>query len=203
MPSYKSKKQSITNKECQQILNDFIHQKGDMGAKLLSILGVYIQQCHYKICPLRAEDQQEILQEVAIKILNRSKQLKGRCSGWLFTIVRNEYIDHLRRNTMCSRIVVESDENNEKDDLIETEQSQQINSLSHQAMYNEADCLERVFDYIEAQPTGVMDITIYTGYAEGLSFAEIAKLTGRTVGAIGKRISNLRKRAKQLREELC
>ncbi len=199
MHSYKSKKQSITNKECQQILDDFINQKGDMGAKLLSVLGVYIQQCHYKICPLRTEDQQEVLQEVAIKILNRSKQLKGRCSGWLFTIVRNEYIDHLRRNTMCSRIV----EPDEKDHLIETVQSKQINSLSQQAMYNEADCLETVFDYIEAQPTGAMDITIYTGYAEGLSFSEIAKLTGRTVGAIGKRISNLRKRAKQLREELC
>ena len=194
-------KQSDADKECHQILENFIFQRGDMGAKLLSILSAYINQCHYKICPLNREDQQEILQEVSIKLLHRYKQLKGSCNGWLFIIVRNEYIDHLRRNKSRSRLVEPDAEGN----LIEVDsvQSQQINSLSQQAVLNETDCLESVFDYIESQPTGQMDISIYTGYAEGLSLAEIADLTGRTVSAIGKRISNLRKRVRQLREDLC
>ena len=192
---------SNTDKECHQLLENFIFQREDMGAKLLSILSAYINQCNYKICPLTREDQQEILQEVSIKLLHKYKQLKGSCNGWLFMIVRNEYVDHLRRNNLQSRLLEPDDQGN----LIEIDaiQSQQINNLSQQAVYNETDCLEAVFDHIEDQPTGKMDISIYTGYAEGLSFAEISKLTGRTVSAIGKRISNLRKRVKQLREDLC
>ena len=190
-----------TDKECRQILENFVFQQGDMGARLLSILSSYISQCHYKICPLSREDQQEILQEASIKILHRYKQLKGSCNGWLFMIIRNEYIDHLRRNNSRPRIVEPDDKGNLID--VDAIQSTQINNLNQQAMFNETDCLESVFDHIEEQPTGKMDISIYTGYAEGLSFAEISELTGRTVGAIGKRISNLRKRVRQLREDLC
>lgn len=72
-----------------------------------------------------------------------------------------------------------------------------------QQLYNETECLEHIFDHIEQQPTGAMDIAIYTHHAFGLSNAEISAQTGRTAGAIAKRLSLLRQRIKQLRERLC
>ena len=70
-------------------------------------------------------------------------------------------------------------------------------------MYHETECIEKVFDEIENQPTGNEDLSIYTQFAMGKSNAEIAEETGRTSGAIAKRISILRQRVKQLKQALC
>lgn len=194
-------RQKISDQECRHVLENFIFQRGDMGARLLSILSTYIHHCTYKVCPMSQEDKQEVLQEVSIKLLRRHKQLKGNCNGWLYTIVRNEYIDHLRKQSSRSQWIAPDHKGN----LIEADaiHHEQVNSLSRQSTYHETDCLESVFDHIENQATGTMDITIYTGYAEGQSLAYIAEQTNRTVNAIGKRISNLRKRVRELREKLC
>ena len=60
-----------------------------------------------------------------------------------------------------------------------------------------------MFQHIEQQITGVEDMQIYTAYALGNSNEEIAAQTGRSTGAIAKRLSLLRERVRQLRQALC
>ena len=174
-------------------------QRGDKGAKLLSSLQRYIQYCTYKLQPLSQADQQEVLQEVALKLLSKHSQVHTNCAGWLFTLVRNEYIDHLRRQIQQVQTLVESPNG----DLIALEASYAVTTPNPENLFLETDCLEHVFQHIEQQITGVEDMQIYTAYALGNSNEEIAAQTGRSTGAIAKRLSLLRERVRQLRQALC
>lgn len=192
-------REQSNHQQCHEMLDAFIQQRDDMGAKLLSALQRYIHYCGNSMQPLSAEDQQEVLQEVSIKLLKRHKQLTGNCNGWLFTIVRNEYIDLLRRQNRQNRLMVPDDSGN----LVEVTAASTLPIQHDSQLFDETECLEHVFDHIEKQPTGEMDISIYTQYAMGMTNNEIAEKTGRTQGAIAKRISLLRQRVKQLKAALC
>lgn len=182
------------------MLLNFVEQRGDKGAKLLSVLTRYIQVCTYRHYPLSAEDQQDILQETAIKILNHFHQLQGSCGAWLFSIARNEYIDRLRQY-QSKKKVFEPDLDGS---LVPVSEENTVSlAFADQDLYNQVDCLERVFDEIACQPTGAADMAIYTDYVQGLNNSEIAERTGRTSGAIAKRLSGLRERVWQLKQELC
>lgn len=186
--------------QCRELILQFVEQRGDKGAKLLSVLTRYIQTCVYRHYPLSAEDQQDILQETAIKILNSHQQLQGSCNAWLFSIVRNEYRDRLRQH-QAKKTVFEPDLDGT---LVPIAEENTVSlALADQNLYNQVDCLERVFEQIARQPTGEMDLAIYTDYVQGLSNGEIAERTGRTIGAIAKRLSGLRERVWQLKQELC
>ena len=190
--------------DCQSMLEHFIYQRGDKGVKLLSTLQRYIRYCAYKFQPLSTEDQQEVLQEVAIKLLNKSEQVQTNCLGWIFTIVRNEYIDVLRRQSTRTQTFVEMpDTYNNHGELVEITEYYQLAVSGDDNLFIEADCLEQVFKQIEQQPTGADDIAMYTRYALGETNDEIASAIGRTVGAVAKRLSLLRDRVRQLREVLC
>ena len=185
--------------ECRQMLDDFVFQQGDMGTALLAALTRYIKFCSYKMQPLSHEDQQEILQEVGLKLLHKHKQLTGNCSGWLFTIVRNEIVDQLRKQKSRPALLEPDNTGN----LVEMQAEYPADVLHHRNLYHETECIEKVFDEIESQPTGGEDLSIYTRFAMGSSNAEIAEETGRTPGAIAKRISILRQRVRQLKQTLC
>ena len=176
-----------------------MRQRGDKGAKLLSSLQRYIQYCTYKLQPLSQADQQEVLQEVALKLLSKHSQVHTNCAGWLFTLVRHEYIDQLRRQVQQVQTLVESPNG----DLVALEPYFAVTTTSHDNLFLEADCFEYVFNHIEQQPTGTEDIQIYTAYASGESNEAIAVQTGRSTGAIAKRLSLLRERVRQLRQALC
>ena len=181
------------------MLDNFVFQKGDLGKALLATLSQYIKFCSYKMQPLSPEDQQEVLQEVGLKLLNKHKQLTGNCSGWLFTVVRNEIIDQLRKQKSRPTLL----EPDNKGNLVEIMPQYPAEILHHKNLFHETDCIEKVFDEIERQPTGSEDLAIYTHFAMGKSNAEISEETGRTSGAIAKRISILRQRVKQLKQALC
>ncbi|MBK8454781.1 MAG: hypothetical protein WAQ53_03630 [Thiofilum sp.] len=180
---------------CRVLIEQFVKQSVDKGARLLTILRQYIRYCHYKMQQLSIEDQQEILQEIGLKLLEL-KQIPEHCNAWLFTLVRNHYIDYIRHHSHTLRIFEPDSEG-----VLQEIHAPQV--PAHEGLYLETDCLEKVFDVIEQQPTGAMDMLIYEHYALGESNAEIARLTGRTESAIGKRISLLRERVRQLRTTLC
>ena len=78
-----------------------------------------------------------------------------------------------------------------------------LNQTVNIELIERLDCLQRIFDRVEAQETGKADIAIYTQYAFGLSYTEIASCSRRSVAAVGNRISLLKKRLKQLIKEYC
>ena len=199
MPSALSSHSQHSERDCRQMLDNFVLQKGDLGTQLLASLTQYIKFCSYKMQPLSSEDQQEVLQEVGIKLLNKHQQLSGNCCGWLFTIVRNEIIDQLRKQKNRPTLLEPDNQGN----LVEVQPQYPAELLHHKNLYHETDCIEKVFDEIERQPTGAEDLSIYTHFAMGKSNAEIAAEAGRTKGAIAKRISILRQRVKQLKHALC
>jgi len=188
------------NDQCREMLLQFVEQRGDQGAQLLSVLTRYIRTCAYRHYPLSAEDQQDILQETAIKILKHARQVQGNCNAWLFSVVRNEYIDRLRQ-LQAKQKVFEPDTDGTLVPV--AEETTPSFALADQDLYTQVDCLEHVFNEIARQPTGAMDMLIYTDYVQGLSNAEIAERTGRTIAAIAKRLSGLRERVWQLKQELC
>jgi RNA polymerase sigma factor (sigma-70 family) len=184
-----------SDESCQFLIAQFVNQTGDKGAQLISVLRQYIRFCHYKMQVLSTEDQQELLQDIALKLLECPIPTK-HCNAWLFTLVRNQYIDFLRHHSHTTRIF-EPD----SDGVLQEIHAPLV--PTHENLYLEMDCLERVFQVIEQQATGAMDMLIYEHYALGRSNAEIAQLTERTESAIGKRISLLRERVRQLRATLC
>lgn len=193
-----------TEPDCHVMLEHFIYQRGDKGVKLLSTLQRYIRYCAYKFQPLSPEDQQEVLQEVAIKLLGKAEQVQTNCLGWIFTIVRNEYIDVLRRQTTRTQtFVAMPDTHDSHGELVEFTEYYQLAVSGDDNLFIEAECLEQVFKQIEQQPTGAEDMVMYTRYAQGDSNEEIASVVGRTVGAVAKRLSLLRERVRQLRDVLC
>lgn len=181
------------------MLECFIDQRGDKGAALLTLLQRYIHYCKYKLYPLNKEDEQDMLQEVCIKLLKNNQPVVHNCSGWLFKVVRNEYIDQLRKKNRLNRLIEPDHDGN----LVDAEQKSTLPIKSGEHLLQEADCLQHVFDHIEQQRSGKEDLVIYTDFALGVSNAEIAQKTGRTTGAIAKRLSLLRQRVKQLKEALC
>ena len=186
---------STEHDNCQVLIEQFVTQTGDKGARLLTTVRQYIRFCHYKMQSLSQEDQQEILQEIGLKLLEL-KQIPEHCNAWLFTLVRNHYIDYIRHHARTLRVFTPDSEG-----ILQETYAPLV--PTHEGLYLETDCLETVFDVIGQQPTGAMDMLIYEHYALGESNAEIARLTGRTESAIGKRISLLRERVRQLRATLC
>ncbi len=190
----------LNGQECSEVLSQFIDQNGDNGSALFGVLSRYISYCSHSFPHIGFHERQDILQEVAVKILCHADELRQNSSlPLLYTMVRNQCIDHMRKHNTQLSVYQHSAEPEDNRAL----PPPGLELGAQAAMLDNMDCLDRVFDHIESQPTGKVDILIYTQFALGLSYAEISVMVGRTVSAVGRRISILRGRLKQLREELC
>jgi len=181
------------------MLHNLIQQKGDHGVALLSLVSHYIQQCCQTYYSITYAEQQDIAQEASIKLMVHYQDLKHSISRrWIYVMVKNLCIDTLRkqRKSNCFDYSIDHEETNEYSQLT-------LEDFDSHSYFDNHQCLDNVFAYIEAQPTGEDDLIVYTHFAYGLSRSDIANITGRTVSAITKRISILRARLKQLRGELC
>ena len=180
------------------LLNNLVNQEGDCGSELLSMVEHYIQRCCRTYYSLGYGEQQDIAQEASIRLLLNYESIKDTISKrWLYVMIKNLCIDELRKQMSSNqlRFAESKEEANVSPPDIDSFKS--INEFDHR------ECLDNVFSYIAAQPSGQEDLTIYSQFAYGLSRADIAHITGRTVNAVTKRISILRSRLKSIRDELC
>ena len=190
----------LNGQECSEVLSQFVDQNGDNGSALFGILSRYISYCSHSFPHIGFHERQDILQEDEVKILCHADELRQNSSlPLLYTMVRNQCIDHMRKHKTQLSVYQHSAEPEDNRAL----PPPGLELGAHAAVLDNMDCLDRVFDHIESQPTGKVDVLIYTQFALGLSYAEISVMVGRTVSAVGRRISILRGRLKQLREELC
>lgn len=159
----------------------------------------YIQRCCRTYYTLTIAEQEDIAQEASVKLLLHYPELKHSISKrWLYVMVKNLCIDALRKQRSHQHLSIDESNNNED---INCEPV--MEDFVYSSQFDNRECLDNVFSYLSSQPTGQEDVTVYSHYAYGLSRTDIAQITGRTVSAVTKRISTLRARLKQLRDELC
>lgn len=180
------------------MLHNLVHQQGDCGAGLLSLVKYYIQRCCQTYYSLDFNDQQDIYQEASVKLLMHHPNIKYTVSKrWVYVMVKNLCIDALRSQRSRQPLKLHGSD----DEDVRCEPA--IDDFVYSSQFDNRECLDNVFSYLAAQPNGKEDLTVYSHYAFGLSRTDIAQITGRTVSAVTKRISTLRARLKQLRDELC
>lgn len=187
------------NNNCTQMLCDLLDQKHDNGAAMLSLVERYIGHFSKRYCNLNFHERQDVRQEVAVKLICSGAKIRANCPrSWVYTVVRNECIDHIRKQSTQLAVFnasnVEANVTGSVPPLTETVDGGFILKI---------DCLQKVFDRIESRETGKADIAIYTQYAFGFSYSEISKRSKRSVDAIGRRISVLKGRLKDLMNECC
>ena len=181
-------------------LYNFIDQKNDNGAALLKYIVSYVSYVSMTHYEMSFADQEEVQQEVAIKLLCQGRELGKKFSKrFLYVMVRNQCIDQQRKKSRQLATFIPS--NISIDDV--SAPAPCINEGKGICLLQSLNCLEAIFDHMESEKNGAEDIAIYTHYAFGLSHNEIAKHSGRTPGAITKHLSLLRKHLKELQREYC
>lgn len=187
---------------CTQMLCHLLDQEHDKGAAIMSLVERYINHFARRYCNLSFHERQDIRQEVAISLLCHGKTMRENCpKSWVYTVVRNQCIAHVRKQTKHLTVFKSTEHSNTESHV--TGPVPAFNEGVEVGVIQQIDCLQKVFDQIEAQETGKADIAIYTQYAFGLSYVEISKRSKRTVDAIGRRISVLKGRLKKLMNECC
>lgn len=183
----------------QTLLYNLVEQSGDNGAEILSIVEHYIHHCCRNYYSITDSEQQDIAQEASIKLLINYEELKHTISKrWIYVMVKNLCLDALRKQRGSNQLSsLGQDQDTENYSSLDPE------DFKPQDQFDNHECLDNVFAYIGAQPTGQEDLTIYSHFVYGASRADIAHITGRTVNAVTKRVSILRTRLKKLRSELC
>ena len=187
---------------CTQMLVHLLDQTHDNGAALMNLIERYISHFCRCYCDLGFDERQDILQEVAIKLLCHGSKMREYCpKSWIYTVVRNQCINYIRSRSRQSSVFKQLPDDSTESSV--TGSLPQLNQSADITLLEELDCLEKVFDRVEAEQTGKADILLYTLYAFGLSYAEISQRSQRTVDAIGTRISLLKKRIKVFTHECC
>ena len=187
---------------CAKMLCDLLDQKNDHGAAILSLVDRYTSHFARRYCNLSFHERQDVRQEVAIKLLCHGQKVRDNCSkSWVYAVVRNQCMNHVRKHT-TELSVFEKSANADDDANVVGSIPPTAEGADYEVIH-QLDCLQKVFDKIEAQETGSADIAIYTQYAFGLSYIEISKRSQRTVDAVGQRISVLKSRLKKLVHEYC
>ena len=192
----------ISTTSATQMLSHLLDQEQDNGAEILSLVERYVQHFSRRYCNLSFHEQQDIQQDVAVKLLCHGESIRGNCSrSWVYTVVRNQCINHVHKKKTQLSILKYS----ENPELITRRVGSQpsLGNVINIDFIDSIDCLQKVFDRIEAREMGKADISIYTQYAFGLSYSEISTHSKRSVAAIGNRISILKKRLKKLIEDYC
>jgi len=187
---------------CSHMLSHLLDQQHDCGAAMLSLIERYTNHFARRYNNLDFYERQDIRQEVAIKLFCHGEKVRDNCSrAWVYAVVRNQCINHVRKRSKQLAVVTSSDD--PELDVNTTGSLPRLNADLDTDLLAELDCLHKVFDIIEAQKTGKTDISLYTQYAFGFSYNEIADKSKRSVNAIGTRISVLKKRLKKLVVECC
>lgn len=181
-------------------LYKFIDQKNDNGAYLLKYIVSYVSYVSMAHYELSYADQEEVQQEVAIKLLCQGRDIAKKFNKrFLYVMVRNQCIDQRRKKSRQLATFVSSDDLKEE----VTAPAPGLDDSSHVALLDSLECLENIFAHIEAEPTGAEDMKIYTHYAFGFSHVEIAEHVDRSPGAITKRLSLLRTNLRKLKNKYC
>jgi RNA polymerase sigma-70 factor (ECF subfamily) len=112
-----------------------------------------------------SSDSEDIVQTALLKAHQNGTQPENR-RAWLYTIVRNEVVDHLRRKKVRQNAAVSVAEAKGPSELAET-----------------ADSVERVLAAVAGLPESMREVIVLR-FQQHLKFEEIAAVTGAPLGTV-------------------
>lgn len=186
--------------EFKIMIENFVYQRNDKGRTLLSKLKSYIHNCSYKHkhFPLSAEDQEEVIQEIAIKVLKNYNKIHENYYGWLFKVAHNEYFEKLRK-VIPNNNLIEVYSGNELI-IISDKVNGGISSID---TVDFLDCFEEVFKRATTMDSRDADRLLYERYVEGFTHDEMASQLNKPSSFVAKRISSLNQSIREFFVTIC
>jgi RNA polymerase sigma-70 factor, ECF subfamily len=138
-------------------------------------------------------DAEDLVQEAYVRALEAMHRLRedSNIKGWLFTILRNLWLNELRKRKSGPRVVVEIDgEENAADNLVSNVQD------SHEIFVSNENA-ERVRAAIDKLPVEFREIILLREFEE-LSYQEIADVIGCPAGTVMSRLGRARAKLRKI-----
>lgn len=199
-----------TTIEYPEMLHNFVYQIGDKGAKLISELSYYIEQCSYNDRGLTKSDCEEVVQETMIKILKNHHKIKTNPRSWVFKVAYHEGMNKLNavkktNKMLCISTLTGMIGRNANNQSIEYSSSKKEseNFIVKNNHINDLDCIEYVVKKVTETRSKERDREILALFAAGYENKEIAAHTGRPRNAINKKLSTLKKNLRQFITDYC
>jgi RNA polymerase sigma-70 factor (ECF subfamily) len=138
-------------------------------------------------------DAEDLVQEAYVRALEAMHRLRedSNIKGWLFTILRNLWLNELRKRKSGPRVVVEIDgEENAADSLVSNFKD------SHEILVSNENA-ERVREAIDQLPVEFREIILLREFEE-LSYQEIADVIGCPAGTVMSRLGRARAKLRKI-----
>ena len=89
---------NLDSANCAQMLCHLLDQTNDNGAAILNLIERYVNHFAKRYCNLGFHEQQDIQQDVAVKLLCHGETVRHNCSkSWVYTVVRNQCINYIHK----------------------------------------------------------------------------------------------------------
>jgi RNA polymerase sigma-70 factor, ECF subfamily len=166
--------------------NGQTHQRLDFSEYLDGLYG------YAMVLSKNSAEAEDLVQETCLRALRAIDGLRaeGSVKSWLFTILRNIWLNQLRqRRTAPDLIELDADEN-------ETYEPADVVQDPHKDFVNKVE-REQVRVAIQQLPVEFREIIILREYEE-LSYQEIAGLLGCPIGTVMSRLARARSRLRDL-----
>ena len=133
------------------------------------------------------DDAKDLLQDTMMKALRYYEKFEEgtNIKGWLFTIMRNTFINNFRRNVKTNKIITQNDEITSPQLMKSASRNESENKFAMGDIQKAIDGLPKSF--------GVP----FVRYVEGYKYEEIAEELGIPLGTVKTRIHEARKQLKR------
>jgi RNA polymerase sigma-70 factor (ECF subfamily) len=161
-------KRDIKPDELAELIRDAKHNDEAALAELCSyVYGHVYAFLYYRVS--RPEDAEDLTSEVVLKIIKALKRQRGNFHAWMYRIARNRLIDFYRQRAVRSEV-----------SLAEVPQKEMTKSgdFSRQIMTKEK--LRKGLEHLTDEQKQVIILKFIEGYAN----SEVAKIVGKSVGAV-------------------
>jgi len=140
-----------------------------------------------------APDAEDVVQDACVRALTFFDSFRGEDGrGWLLTIVRNTCYDWLRKNRRAALVAVEQAELEAAPDASPSPEAEQLRKADGRMLQAGLEALP--VEYREA---------LVLRELEGMSYREIAQVTGAPMGTVMSRLARGRKRLEICLKESC
>ncbi len=172
MISTSSRQDSLSEDEETALVESIQYNPGTAASAFASLYRHYLHPVYYYLLSKvgNRSEAEDLASQVFLDVLEGLKDYRhhGHFAAWLFTIARNQAVDHYRRKSELSL--------EHAPDLVDPEQDPSI----HLARQEDLESLARLVSSLSQEEKELLRLR----FAAGLRFGEIAKLLKRKESAV-------------------